>query len=81
MTTFGKNAKNTGIRTQLDELDVLINASVVSGDTKGAKELAELRNELSEFFEDLSEIFDTGAEKRLEKTLGEEVRKFLKKDE
>lgn len=81
MTTFGKNAKNPAMRTRLDELDVMINAAIVSGDDKSEKELTELRKDLSDFFDSLEEIFDNSAEERLKKILDKETKKFLENTE
>lgn len=81
MTTFGKNAKNIGIRSRLDELDMFINAAIVSGDKKAAEEMTEIKKELSDFFDDLKDIVDENAEKNLMKTLNREAKKFLENDE
>ena len=81
MTTFGKNAKNTGIRSKLDELDMFINAATVSGDKESAEKMTELRKELSDFFDDLKDIVDKDAEKNLMATLDKEAKKFLENNE
>lgn len=81
MTTFGKNAKNIGIRSRLDELDMFINAAIVSGDKKAAEEMTEIKKELSDFFDDLKDIVDENAEKNLMRTLNREAKKFLENNE
>ena len=59
MTTYGRNARFVGIKSKIDELDMLINSFEFSKDTEMLAQLKKLREQLSETLDNL------------EKTLGD----------
>jgi len=59
MTTYGRNARFTGIKSKIDELDMLINSFESSKETDLLAQLKKLREQLLETLDNL------------EKTLGD----------
>jgi uncharacterized protein YdcH (DUF465 family) len=59
MTTYGRNAQFTGIKSKIDELDMLINSFESSKETDLLAQLKKLREQLLETLDNL------------EKTLGD----------
>jgi uncharacterized protein YdcH (DUF465 family) len=59
MTTYGRNARFTGIKSKIDELDMLINSFEFSKETDLLAQLKKLREQLLETLDNL------------EKTLGD----------
>jgi GH35 family endo-1,4-beta-xylanase len=47
MTTYGRNAKNVGLKSKIDELDMLINSFQNSDEKDMLVELKNLREQLS----------------------------------
>ena len=53
MTTYGRNARFTGIKSKIDELDMLINSFEFSKETDLLAQLKKLREQLLETLDNL----------------------------
>jgi uncharacterized protein YdcH (DUF465 family) len=60
MTTYGRNAQFTGIKSKIDELDMLINSFESSKETDLLAQLKKLREQLLETLDNLEKTLGDG---------------------
>ena len=53
MTTYGRNAKNVGLKSKIEELDMLINSFQCSDEKDMVAELENLREQLLKMLDSL----------------------------
>jgi hypothetical protein len=80
MTTYLPNAQFVGIKSKIDELDMLINSFEYSEDTDLLVQLKKLREQLLETLDGLEKTLGNG-DKSLDKTTAELANKLKQKNE
>jgi len=80
MTTYGRNARFTGIKSKIDELDMLINSFEFSKETDLLVQLKKLREQLLETLDNLEKTLGN-SDKSLDEATTELANKLKQKNE
>ena len=80
MTTYGPNARFMGIKSKIDELDMLINSFEYSKETDLVVQLKKLREQLLETLDNFEKTFGN-SEKSLDEAIAESADKLKQKNE
>lgn len=80
MATYGRNARFTGIKSKIDELDMLINSFEFSKETDLLAQLKKLREQLLETLDNLEKTLGN-SDKSLDEEMAELANKLKQKNE